>query len=83
MKWKRHSEKTPKRVDENLKGLREELELLGGKPVLVALGYAAEKNLRRMRSEGYEVVRILHPARYIGKKEYRDRVLEVLDNIRK
>ena len=36
-----------------------------------------------MRSEGYEVVRILHPARYIGKKEYRDRVLEVLDNIRK
>ena len=75
--------KDPKRVDENLKGLREELELLGGKPVLVTLGYAAEKNLRRMRSEGYEVVRILHPARYIGKKEYRDRVLEVLDNIRK
>ena len=36
--------KDPKRVDENLKGLREELELLGGKPVLVALGYAAEKN---------------------------------------
>lgn len=75
--------KDPKRVDENLKGLREELELLGGKPVLVALGYAAEKNLRRMRSEGHEVVSILHPARYIGKKEYRDRVLEVLDNIRK
>lgn len=75
--------KDPKRVDENLKGLREELELLGGKPVLVALGYAAEKKLRRMRSEEYEVVRILYPARYIGKKEYRDRVLEVLDNIRK
>ena len=60
--------KDPKRVDENLKGLREELELLGDKPVLVALGYAAEKKLRRMRSEGHEVVRILHPARYIGKK---------------
>lgn len=75
--------KDPKRVDENLKRLREELELLGGKPVLVALGYAAEKKLRRMRSEEYEVVRILHPACHIGKKEYRDRVLEVLDNIRK
>ena len=75
--------KDPKRVDENLKGLREELELLGGKPVLVALGYAAEKKLRRMRSEGYEGGRILHPGRDGGRREWRDRVLEVLDNIRK
>lgn len=73
----------PERVDENLKGLREELELLGGKPVLVALGYAAEKNLKCMKSEGYEVVRILHPAAFIGKKKYRDKVLKVLDNIQK
>ena len=77
----------PERVDENLKGLREELELLGGRPVLVALGYAAEKKLRSMRSEGYEVVRILHPAaRDIDKKGYqgyRDRVLEVLNDIRR
>lgn len=43
----------PERVDENLKGLREELELLGGKPVLVALGYAAEK-----KSEMHEVGRV-------------------------
>ena len=71
----------PERVDENLKGLRE--ELLGGKPVLVALGYAAEKNLKCMKSEGYEVVRILHPAAFIGKKKYRDKVLKVLDNIQK
>ena len=71
------------RVDENLKGLREELELLGGRPVLVALGYAAEKNLKCMKSEGYEVVRILHPATFIGKKKYRDKVLKVLDNIQK
>ena len=73
----------PERVDENLKGLREELELLGGRPVLVALGYAAEKNLKCMKSEGYEVVRILHPAAFIGKKKYRDKVLKVLDNIQK
>ena len=73
----------PERVDENLKGLREELELLGGRPVLVALGYAAEKNLKCMKSEGYEVVRILHPATFIGKKKYRDKVLKVLDNIQK
>lgn len=74
----------PERVDENLKGLREELELLGGKPVLVALGYAAEKKLKCMKSEGYEVVRILHPAaRNINKKDYRKRVLEVLDDIQK
>lgn len=71
------------RVDENLKGLREELELLGGRPVLVALGYNAEKNLKCMKSEGYEVVRILHPATFIGKKKYRDKVLKVLDNIQK
>ena len=76
--------KEPERVEENLKGLREELELLGGRPVLVALGYAAEKKLRSMRSEGYEVVRILHPAaRGINKEGYRDRVLEVLDDIRR
>lgn len=77
--------KEPERVEENLKGLREELELLGGRPVLVALGYAAEKKLRSMRSEGYEVVRILHPAaRGSNKKEdYRKRVLEVLDDIRR
>lgn len=78
--------KEPERVEENLKGLREELELLellGGKPVLVALGYAAEKNLKCMKSEGYEVVRILHPAAFIGKKKYRDKVLKVLDNIQK
>lgn len=68
----------PERVDENLKGLREELELLGGRPVLVALGYAAEKKLKCMKSEGYEVVRILHPAAFIGKKKYRDKVLKVL-----
>lgn len=73
----------PERVDENLKGLREELELLGGRPVLVALGYAAEKKLKCMKSEGYEVVRILHPAAFIGKKKYRDKVLKVLDNIQK
>ena len=73
----------PEHVDENLKGLREELELLAGKPVLVALGYAAEKNLKCMKSEGYEVVRILHPAAFIGKKKYRDKVLKVLDNIQK
>ena len=60
----------PERVDENLKGLREELELLGG-------------NLKCMKSEGYEVVRILHPAAFIGKKKYRDKVLKVLDNIQK
>lgn len=79
--------KEPERVEENLKGLREELELLellGGRPVLVALGYAAEKKLRSMRSEGYEVVRILHPAaRNINKEDYRKRVLEVLDDIQK
>lgn len=73
----------PERVDENLKGLREELELLGGRPVLVALGYAAEKKLRSMRSEGYEVVRILHPAARIRKEDYRKRVLEVLNDIRR
>ena len=50
---------------------------------MVALGYAAEKNLKCMKSEGYEVVRILHPATFIGKKKYRDKVLKVLDNIQK
>ena len=74
----------PERLEENLKVLREELGLLGGRPVLVALGYDVEEYLGSMRSEGYEVVRILHPAAHgIGKEEYRDRVLEVLDDIRR
>lgn len=77
-------EKHPELLEENLKRLREELGLLGGRPVLVALGHAAEEYLGPMGSEGYEVVRILHPAAHgIGKEEYRDRVLEVLDDIRR
>ena len=77
-------EKHPELLEENLKRLREELGLPGGRPVLVALGHDAEEKLGPMGSEGYEVVRILHPATHcISNEEYRDRVLEVLDDIRR
>lgn len=68
-------------VDENFKGLREEFELFGGKFVLVVFGYVVEKNLKCMKLEGYEVVRILYFVVFIGKKKYCDKVLKVLDNI--
>ena len=58
--------------------LEDELNALGGHPVLIAMGVKAYKVVSRHFAPKYTVKSIMHYANYISKKNYREKVLEAL-----
>ena len=78
---KRYLNKHPEVVEDNICLFEEELQYLGGNPILVALGGETYKILCEHLRDKYKIVRILHYSYTISKEDYRKKVLGVLDNI--
>ena len=71
--------KNPDVVTANINDFKEELALLGDKPVLVALGSATYDILQQYLGAEYAIKKIKHYSFTIGKENYRDEVLSTLD----
>ena len=70
---------SPEQIRENMDKLQEELDALGGRPTLIAMGNDAYNVVcGHFATKGYNVVKIKHYACRIGKENYRDVVLEAL-----
>ena len=64
----------------NLELFKEEISLLGGKPVLIALGSKVFDILNKYFGNEYNVLKIKHYSFTIGKEDYRKEVLSILGN---
>lgn len=73
--------KNPEILAKNVELFEEELGLLGGNPVLIALGTATYSFLNECFGEKYKIYKITHYAHQIGKEKYRDEVLNSLKDI--
>lgn len=69
-------------VEEHIEILKKELDILGGKPVLVALGGYVYDLLTKYLKGEYKIVKVYHYSHRINKEKYREHLLEVLENIR-
>lgn len=65
----------------DVRSFKEEIALLGTKPVLVALGDKVYNALMKYLSEEYTIVKIKHFSCYISKEAYREAVLKGLSGI--
>lgn len=65
-------------VEEHIQVLRRELDLLGGKPVLVALGGAVYNILNEHLADDYKIIKVYHYSHWISKENYREHLLEIL-----
>ena len=65
----------------NIKKFKEEIDLLGTKPILIAMGDKVYKALIRYFKDDYTIVGIKHFSCYISKEVYRKTVLKQLMNI--
>ena len=73
----------PKELEKNISSFGKEIALLGGNPVLVALGVDVYKLLKDHYGDSrkYGIVKVMHYAARIGKEKYRKEVLGVLDQV--
>ena len=67
--------------DINVKKFKEEIALLGTKPVLIAMGDKVYKTLIDCLENTYNIVKIKHFSNYISKEAYRNVVLEQLSGV--
>jgi len=74
----RYVKSNPDVMKQNVEALKDELTLLGGSPILVALGDAAYNLLNTFLGKNYTVVKIKHYSYTIGKEEYRRDALSTL-----
>lgn len=65
-------------MKKNIELFNEELSLLGGKPVIIALGDASYNLIKEYYKGDNEVVKIKHYSYTIGKEKYREEVLATL-----
>lgn len=86
---KRHAEVDSKKVikflndhpyvaKENIEDFRRELSILGGKPILIAMGTYSGDILSHYLYNEYEIIKIKHYSAMIGKEKYREEVLSSL-----
>ena len=68
----------PEVVRENIALFEREIEILGTKPVLVALGGKVYEILTSYVDSKYEIVKVKHYSYTIGKEDYRREMLEAL-----
>lgn len=67
--------------DKNIKKFKEEIALLGVKPVLIAMGDKVYKALISCLKDDFTIVRIKHFSCYVSKEAYREAVLKDLSGI--
>ena len=77
-KVKSYLSKHPAVVQDNIEEFKEEISLLGSKPVLVALGTATYDILNQYLSNEYVIKLIKHYSFTIGKEDYKREVLSIL-----
>lgn len=70
----------PEIVDKNMEILRNEIDILGGNPIIVALGDKSYELLNKYLGSQYVVKKIKHYSYTIGKENYREEVLNVLSD---
>ena len=68
-------------LKENIEAFREELNLLGGRPVIVAHGGAAYDFLSENLGNEYKIIKVKHYSFTIGKEKYREEMLEALSHL--
>ena len=77
-KVEEYLKKHPEEEKKNLELLKQELELLGTHPVIIAMGGKSYQLVQKYLGSQYNVKKILHYSYTIGKEEYRKHVLSVL-----
>lgn len=68
----------PKKLEENLVIFREEMALLGEKPVLIAMGNDPFDILNEHLADTYTIYKISHYARAISPDDLRSEILALL-----
>lgn len=79
----KHIKENPDVLTENIGFLKDELNILGGDPILIALGNDVEKWLRKGLDDTYKIVKITHYAHFISKEDLREEALTLLEDIHK
>ena len=77
----RYVKDNPEVLKENIKAFRQELNLLGGHPVIVALGGAAYDFLVENLGTEYKIVKVKHFSFTIGKEKYREEMIAALSHL--
>lgn len=77
-----HMRKHPEEMEKHIADFKQELALLSGKPILVAMGNATYDILHDHLFEEYIICKIPHYAAMVGKETYRKVVLEKINNLK-
>lgn len=72
----------PEVLRENVERFVEEISLLSDNPTLIALGVKAYKILSENLGHKYKIVPVMHYSNRIGKEDYREKVLDALNQNR-
>jgi len=80
-KVKSYLRQHPEIIRQNIIDFKEEISYLGEKPVLVALGGETYKILKDNLGNEYTIVQIKHYSFTIGKEDYKEEVLHILNKI--
>lgn len=68
----------PEIIQKNIDIFKDELKLLGGKPIIIALGNSSYSLLTHNLHESYQICKIKHYSYMIGKEKYREETLQIL-----
>lgn len=77
-----HLKNNPEEIKKNIEIFMKEISCFGTNPVIVAMGSKAYKILKENLPAFYNVVKIMHYSYAIGKEDYREKVLGVLDSVK-
>lgn len=78
-----HIKQNPHVLEENIGFLKDELNILGGNPVLIALGNNVDEWLRKGLDDSYTIVKLPHySAQQINKENYRKATIKLLESLR-
>lgn len=69
----------PEVITENIKEFEKEISYLGKNPIIVALGGATYEMLKKHLGYKYKIALVKHYSFTIGKEDYRDELLSILN----
>lgn len=71
----------PEAMKKNVEAFRDELRLLGGSPIIIALGGASYKLLKENFGNEYTIIQIKHYSYTIGKEDYKKELWEAVSHL--
>ena len=66
-------------VEKHIETLKKELKILGGKPILVALGGDVYNILKNYLADEYKIIKVYHYSYRISKEKYKEHLLEKIE----